>query len=166
MARALGEFSCSKKGMKKNRDPRIMSAARELGRPAVRVFEVNDLRGPDGKHWVGAVSYKERMVAIAKGLNKRDRCLTAVHEMGHLKVNETDYQFGGARFGKELKKTKMYSYLKKEGYPSWKIPEEAFAEYYARSRCCRGNEEGNLSKFRKKYPLVSRKFDVLAERRL
>lgn len=54
----------------------------------------------------------------------------------------------------------MYKSLKKSGYETKKIPEEAFAEYYTQLKT--GNQQ-KLKRFEKKFPVLAKRFSQLAK---
>lgn len=107
------------------------------------------------------------MIVLDRTLTDKQKRSTVAHEVGHFKLREKGISSGdfGKRVREELRKTKMYQRLKKEGYNRKKIPEEAFAEYYAQKKVGNQATQRRLKKFEKKYPIVGRKFSKLARGR-
>jgi Zn-dependent peptidase ImmA (M78 family) len=157
------KFSFSKKHVKRNRDPRIKKLVRAVSRPP-QVYDVHDLRNDKGKKYVGMADYRKRVIILDRTLTDKQKHSTVAHEVGHFKLREKGISSSdfGKRVREELRKTKMYKQLKKEGYERKKIPEEAFAEYYAQKKVGNQATQERLKKFEKKYPTIARKFSKLA----
>lgn len=154
------KFSHSKKYPEKpNTDSNIKKLLKALSNPP-KVVEVHDLRNEAGKKYVGVANYKGKQIILDRNVSKRGKYTTVAHEVAHFKLREK----GISKFSKgvqdELKKTKMYKSLKKSGYETKKIPEEAFAEYYTQLKT--GNQQ-KLKRFEKKFPVLAKRFSQLAK---
>jgi hypothetical protein len=158
------KFSFSRKHVKRNRDPRIKKLVQSVSRPP-QVYDVHDLRNDAGKKYVGMADYKKRVIVLDRTLTDKQKRSTVAHEVGHFKLREKGISSSdfGKRVREELRKTKMYQRLKKEGYSRKKIPEEAFAEYYAQKKVGNTKTQRVLKKFERKYPTVAKKFSKLAK---
>ena len=158
------KFSFSKKYFKQNDNAQIKKLTRSVSKPP-KVYNVHDLRNDKGKKFVGMADYKKRVIVIDRTLTDKQKQSTVAHEMAHFKLREKGISSSdfGKKVREELKKTKMYKSLKKDGYENKKIPEEAFAEYYTQKKVGNQAAQEKLKKFEKKYPTVSKKFKQLAK---
>jgi hypothetical protein len=153
------KFSYSKKYPEKPvKDSIIKKLIKTLSKPP-KVVEVHDLRNIQGKKYVGAADYRRKKILLDRSMSKRDKRKTVAHEVAHFKLREKKISKFSKGVQDELKKTKMYKSIKKSGYETRKIPEEAFAEYYMKLKM--GNQ-ARLRKFEKKYPIVAKRFSELA----
>jgi hypothetical protein len=157
------KFSYSKKQPEKsNTDSRIKKLLKTLSRPP-KVVEVHDLRNDKGNKYVGTADYKNKKIILDKNESNRTKYTTVAHEVAHFKLREKGINSGNFSKGvqEQLKKTKMYQNLKKQGYERKKIPEEAFAIYYTQLKT--GNQ-AKLKEFEKKYPIIAKRFSQLAKK--
>ena len=135
------------------RDPRINKALKDI-KGKFNAVEVSGLRREDTKEkYMGATDREMKQIIINKTLTPRQKYETALHEIGHYKFEQVRPKFTNKDI-QELKKSKMYKAIKKDGYSNEKIPEEIAVEYYSRFKS-RGNH--HLIKFRERCPSAGNK---------
>jgi hypothetical protein len=156
------KFSFSKKYTpKRSSDSHIKKLVRTLSKPP-KVYEVHDLRNEKGHKYVGAADYKRKMIILDKNMTVKQKRDTVAHEVAHFKLREKGISHFSKKVEDDLKRSKLYKELKKEGYDKSKLTEEAFAEYYMKLK---RRDASKTNKFEKKYPIVGKRFSKLAKGR-
>lgn len=160
------KFYSKKIKEKENEHPKIKSFLNEFSFP-IKVVEVSEIRNQaNGEKFAGFANFEKKKIVIDKNLKDQDKIETVAHELGHFKLRERGIPESGLVLSKEaqteLEKTK--SYMKKKGhYPSNKVAEEIFADYYEQSKSEEPSRIEKHKEKKEKYPALTNEFDNIIE---
>jgi hypothetical protein len=153
---------------KVDKNPKYRKLLKQLKKP-VRVIAAKKLRNvASGKKFAAITDYNNREILYNQDMKMtlKEKQRIIAHEIGHFKLREKGIKAQkrvplSKQALEELKKTSMYKHIRKEGYSSKKIPEEAFATYYENLKGPDRTPE-KLKKFKKKFPILQKEFSKLA----
>lgn len=151
-----------------DKNPKFRKLLKYVKTP-IRVLAAKNIRNvKSGNKFAAAADYDKNEIWYNKDMRMtlKEKQRMIAHELGHFKLREKGVEahkdIGLSRAALlELRKTKMYKHIKKEGYAESKIPEEAFSIFYQNLRGPDMTPEMQ-ERFKKKFPILYKEFIKLA----
>jgi hypothetical protein len=156
---------------KVNKNPELNKMLKNVHTP-LRVIEADGIKNEkSGAKFAAVTDYKHREIVLNKNIKMTPKVkkLMVAHELGHFKLREKGIKPKGnigltKQAMKELRQSKLYEVIKKEGYPEKSLPEEVFATYYEKLKTKNVKDKDEWQKrYQEKYPTLHKEFNRLAD---